>query len=114
MSGEPGEVELGYEVQDRIATLTLNRPDKLNAFTQAMIDRWVWALGEAQRDAAVNVLIVTGAGRAFCAGGDVGRMAEDRPTALEHKSRLWENIHRVPKALEAIDKPVIAMVNGLA
>jgi 2-(1,2-epoxy-1,2-dihydrophenyl)acetyl-CoA isomerase len=101
-------------VDGGIAILTLNRPDKLNAFTQAMIDRWVWALGEAQRDPAVNVIVVTGTGRAFCAGGDVGRMGEGRPTPLEHKARLWENIHRVPKTLETVDKPVIAMVNGLA
>ena len=106
--------ELRYAVDGGIATLTLNRPDKLNAFTQAMIDRWVWALGEAQRDPAVNVIVVTGTGRAFCAGGDVGRMGEGRPTPLEHKARLWENIHRVPKTLETVDKPVIAMVNGLA
>jgi 2-(1,2-epoxy-1,2-dihydrophenyl)acetyl-CoA isomerase len=106
--------ELLYAVDGGIATLTLNRPDKLNAFTQAMIDRWVWALGEAQRDPAVNVVVVTGTGRAFCAGGDVGRMGEGQPTPLEHKARLWENIHRVPKTLEAVDKPVIAMVNGLA
>jgi len=109
-----GDAELLYAVDGGIATLTLNRPDKLNAFTQAMIDRWVWALGEAQRDPAVRVLVVTGTGRAFCTGGDVGRMGEGRPTPLEHKSRLWENIHRVPKALETVDKPVIAMVNGLA
>jgi enoyl-CoA hydratase/carnithine racemase len=106
--------ELLYEVKDRIATLTLNRPDKLNAFTGPMIDRWAWALGEAQRDPEVNVVVVTGAGRAFCAGGDVARMGEGRPTPLDHKNQLWENIHRVPKALEAMDKPVIAMVNGVA
>jgi enoyl-CoA hydratase/carnithine racemase len=108
------EEELRYSVDGGIATLTLNRPDKLNAFTQAMIDRWVWSLGEAQRDPAVSVVVVTGSGRAFCAGGDVGRMGEGQPTPLEHKARLWENIHRVPKTLETVDKPVIAMVNGLA
>jgi 2-(1,2-epoxy-1,2-dihydrophenyl)acetyl-CoA isomerase len=106
--------ELLYEVKDRIATLTLNRPDKLNAFTRAMIERWAWALAEAQRDPQVNVVVVTGAGRAFCAGGDVGRMGEGTPTPLEHKNHLWENIHQIPKTLEAMDKPVIAMVNGLA
>jgi len=106
--------DLLYEVADRIATITLNRPDKLNAFTGPMIDAWAQALAEAQRDDAVHVLVVTGAGRAFCAGGDVGRMGEGTPTALEHKNQLWENIHRVPKALETMDKPVIAMVNGLA
>jgi 2-(1,2-epoxy-1,2-dihydrophenyl)acetyl-CoA isomerase len=106
--------ELLYEVKDRIATITLNRPDKLNAFTGPMIDAWAASLAEAQRDDGVNAVIVTGAGRAFCTGGDVGRMQDGRPTPLEHKNQLWENIHRVPRTLEAMDKPVIAMVNGLA
>jgi len=106
--------DLLYEVADRIATITLNRPDKLNAFTGPMIDRWAWALGEAQRDLEVNVVVVTGAGRAFCAGGDVGRMGEGEPTPLDHKNTLWEHIHRIPRMLEQMDKPVIAMVNGVA
>lgn len=106
--------ELLYEVADRIATITLNRPEKLNAFTGPMIDRWAWALGEAQRDPDVNVVVVTGAGRAFCAGGDVERMGEGAPTPLDHKQALWENIHRIPKLLDVMDKPVIAMVNGAA
>jgi enoyl-CoA hydratase/carnithine racemase len=108
------ESELIYEVKDRIATLTLNRPEKRNAFTGAMIERWAWALGEAQRDADVHVVVVTGAGQAFCAGGDVERMGEGAPTPLEHKQALWERIHRIPKTLEGMDKPVIAMVNGVA
>ncbi len=106
--------DLLYAVTDRIATITLNRPDKLNAFTGPMIDRWAWALGEAQRNPEVNVVVVTGAGRAFCAGGDVERMGEGEPTPLEHKSTLWEHIHRIPKLLDLMDKPVIAMVNGIA
>jgi enoyl-CoA hydratase/carnithine racemase len=57
---------------------------------------------------------VTGEGRAFCSGGDVGRMSDVRPHPLDGKNNLWEHIHRVPKTLEAMDKPVIAMVNGLA
>ncbi|MGH7309090.1 MAG: enoyl-CoA hydratase/isomerase family protein [Candidatus Rokuibacteriota bacterium] len=106
--------DLLYEVKDHIATITLNRPDKLNAFTGPMIEAWARSLGDAQADDAVNVVVVTGAGRAFCAGGDVGRMGQGAPTPLEHKNQLWENIHRVPRTLEAMDKPVIAMVNGLA
>jgi enoyl-CoA hydratase/carnithine racemase len=106
--------DLLYEVKDRIATITLNRPDKLNAFTGPMIDAWATSLAEAQRDDQVHVVVVTGSGRAFCAGGDVGRMGEGEPTPLEHKNSLWENIHRVPKTLETMDKPVIAMVNGVA
>lgn len=106
--------DLLYEVKDKIATITLNRPDKLNAFTADMIQAWTRSLAEAQVDDTVNVVVVTGAGRAFCAGGDVGRMGQGAPTPLEHKNQLWENIHRVPRTLEAMDKPVIAMVNGLA
>ncbi len=106
--------DLLYEVKDRVATITLNRPDKLNAFTGPMIDAWANALGDAQADEHVNVVVVTGAGRAFCAGGDVGRMKDGTPTPLDGKNGLWLNIHRVPKTLEIMDKPVIAMVNGLA
>jgi len=106
--------DLLYEVKDRVATITLNRPDKLNAFTGPMIDAWVGALGEAQGDDNVHVVVVTGSGRAFCAGGDVGRMGEGAPSPLDHKNQLWEKIHRVPKTLETMDKPVIAMVNGVA
>jgi len=106
--------DLLYEVKDTIATITLNRPDKLNAFTGPMIDAWAKALAEAQADPNVNVVVVTGAGRAFCAGGDVARMGDGEPTPLDHKNQLWEHIHRVPKTLETVDKPVIAMVNGLA
>src|SRR6186713_1428362 len=107
----PSADELIYEVKDKVATITLNRPDKMNAFTGPMIDAWASSLNEAQRDPAVNVVIVTGAGKAFCSGGDVGRMGDSRPSPLDHKNGLWEAIHRVPKALEAMDKPVIAMVN---
>ncbi len=108
--------DLLYDVSDKIATITLNRPDKLNAFTGPMIDAWAKALAEAQADDNVNVVVVTGTGRAFCSGGDVGRMRQDgaAPSALDGKNTLWEGVHRVPKTLEAMDKPVIAMVNGLA
>jgi 2-(1,2-epoxy-1,2-dihydrophenyl)acetyl-CoA isomerase len=100
-------------VKDRIATITLNRPDKMNAFTGPMIERWAASLQEAQRDPNVNVVIVTGAGKAFCSGGDVGRMGTGDPTPLDNKNGLWEHIHNVPRTLEAMDKPVIAMVNGV-
>jgi 2-(1,2-epoxy-1,2-dihydrophenyl)acetyl-CoA isomerase len=106
--------ELTYEVADRVATITLNRPDKLNAFTRPMLAAWADSLAEAQHNDAVNVVVITGAGRAFCAGGDVGRMGEAKPSALELKNELWEQVHRIPRTLQAMDKPVLAMVNGIA
>ena len=108
--------ELLYDVRpDGVGLITLNRPDKLNAFTREMIDLWVKALEDARVNDAVQVVVVTGAGRAFCSGGDVGGMNE-RPrdlTGLDHKQWL-EVIHRVPLTLETLDKPVIAALNGVA
>jgi enoyl-CoA hydratase/carnithine racemase len=104
-----------YDIRDDgVATITLNRPERLNAFTHEMIDLWVEALHDAQHNDTVHVVVVTGAGRAFCSGGDVGGMNE-RPamTGLDHK-RWLEHVHQVPLALEALDKPVIAALNGVA
>jgi enoyl-CoA hydratase/carnithine racemase len=108
--------ELLYEVRpDGVAVIILNRPERLNAFTRKMIDLWVDALEDVRGNDAVQVVVVTGAGRAFCSGGDVGGMNE-RPTdltGLDHK-RWLEVIHRVPLTLETLDKPVIAAMNGVA
>src|ERR1700730_17776926 len=72
-----------YDVADRIATITLNRPERMNAFTWEMTDAWADALIEAQHDDAVNVVIVTGAGKAFCSGGDIQGMWEPpEPSAV--------------------------------
>ena len=62
---------LRYEVQDGIATITLQRPDQLNAFTASMRDELIAAFDETDGDDAVRAVIVTGAGRAFCAGADL-------------------------------------------
>src|SRR5262245_66246151 len=77
--------DLLYEVKDKVATITLNRPDKLNAFTRDMIDAWTKSLSAAQTDDSVNVIVVTGAGRAFCSGGDVGRVLWRAVRALDGK-----------------------------
>lgn len=103
-----------YEVRDKVATITLNRPERLNAFNHEMIELWVDALHDARANDAVQAVVVTGAGRAFCAGGDVGNMASaGEATGLEHK-RWLEVIHQIPLALDALDKPVIAAMNGPA
>jgi enoyl-CoA hydratase/carnithine racemase len=104
-----------YDVADHIATITLNRPDRMNAFTWEMVDAWAEALTEAQRDDAVRVVVVTGAGKAFCSGGDIQGMGErSERTPLQRKTELAGHVHRVPLALESVDKPVIAAINGAA
>ena len=90
--------DITYAVSNNVALVTLNRPGKLNAFTREMLDGWAKSLTAAQADDSVHVIIVTGAGRAFCSGGDVGRMREGGPSALDGKNGLWEGVHRVPNA----------------
>ena len=100
---------------DGVATITLNRPNKLNAFTLAMIEEWESALRECQKDPETRVIVLTGAGKAFCSGGDVvGMMGRDGVVPLDKKNVLWEKIHRIALTLEDIDKPVIAALNGVA
>ena len=103
-----------YDVTEHVATLTLNRPAQRNAFTLPMVDSWADRLLEAQCDAEVRVIVVTGAGEGFCSGIDRSWLEDTTSTPLEHKLTLTEHIHRVPLALQAVDKPVIAAVNGAA
>lgn len=106
---------LRFEIEGGIATITLNRPERMNAFTWEMIDAWAGALAECRANDAVSVVLVTGAGKAFCSGGDIGEMQKrgDR-TPLERKAELESHVHKIPLALEALDKPVIAAINGAA
>ncbi len=67
--------QVRYEVDDPVATITLNRPDHLNAWTARMGHEVAAAIGEAERDPAVVGIILTGAGRGFCAGADLGMLA---------------------------------------
>src|SRR5437660_2336537 len=106
---------LRFEVADRIATITLDRPERMNAFTFEMIDAWAAALVECRRNDAVRVVIVTGAGDAFCSGGDIVEMKDrlKNPPA-QRKNELFNRIQRIPLALEDLDKPVLVAVNGTA
>src|SRR4051812_26321024 len=109
-----------YEVSDQIATITLNRPDALNAISQTMETEMHLAIDEADRDENVRVIVLTGAGRAFCAGYDLGAEPELRKLPPEvtvsaflkdwHNTSMdgvWKILH-----LFQIGTPIIAAING--
>jgi enoyl-CoA hydratase/carnithine racemase len=106
---------LRFTIDEGIARIVLDRPERMNAFTFEMIDAWVDALQRCRTDDAVKVVLVTGAGEAFCSGGDIVEMGERLDhTPEQRKSELFQRIERIPLALEDLDKPVIAAVNGAA
>jgi enoyl-CoA hydratase/carnithine racemase len=106
--------DLEYDVDDGIATITLNRPQRKNAFTLEMIDAWADALREAQSDPTVRVVIVTGAGDAFCAGVDLSVLGQIEDVALARKRMLTDHIYQVIAAVRDLDKPYLAAINGVA
>ena len=101
--------------KDGIATITLNRPEKYNAFTKDMIIRWGDILEDCESDPEVKVVVLTGAGKAFCAGGDIGAQ-KDRANndSLERKDFLFRHVHKIALTMERMDKPTIAAINGAA
>ena len=111
-----------YEKADGVATITLNRPDRMNAFTDTMIREWAQALEDARLDRDVRAVIVTGAGRGFCAGADLRggsgvpevARSEGPVPAASRRNWLRDGVHHVPRQVALLDKPYIAAVNGPA
>ncbi|MEK6677336.1 MAG: enoyl-CoA hydratase-related protein [Planctomycetota bacterium] len=99
-----------------VRTITLNRPDVLNAFNEAMISELSKAVRDAEKDAAVRCVVITGAGRAFCSGQDLAEVAHrykgDEP--IELGDRLRNGYNPIIAKLRTMEKPVIASVNGVA
>jgi 2-(1,2-epoxy-1,2-dihydrophenyl)acetyl-CoA isomerase len=104
--------------EPQIARITLNRPARLNAYTGRMCNDIVAALEDYVARDELRCLILTGAGRAFCSGGDVSGEDPDRPDyrtkQLGYGHEMRVGMHRVVLALHHIDKPVVAMINGAA
>jgi 2-(1,2-epoxy-1,2-dihydrophenyl)acetyl-CoA isomerase len=104
-------------VKDGVAVLTLNRPERLNAMSGPMLDGLLEALPRLAAAAEVGVVVLTGAGRGFCAGGDVKAMAEGREmdgVTLEDRAQGLRARMEVSRWLHEMPKPAIAMVRGAA
>ena len=106
------------QVAQGIATLTLNRPDKRNAFSDAMRSEFIHALESVTADKAIRALVLTGAGKGFCAGGDISGMQKRLSApAGEVGFNGWhrqQRVHYTQSLLHTCPKPVIAAVNGAA
>ncbi len=112
--------QIRYDKSDGVATITLNRPQRMNAFTPKMLDEWLAALQDAHLDAETRVIVLTGEGRGFCTGMDVQAQAEGRGLLPESRSlaearnSLRDTVQRIPRLVAQLDKPYIAAVNGAA
>ena len=111
--------EVLYAVKDRVATITLNRPDRLNAWTAVMAQQLHEAFDQAERDGNVRAIVLTGAGRGFCAGADMSRLANAAAGRTELLGRsdaptegLEANFAQACSYLLAVRKPIIAAING--
>lgn len=107
-----------YQVDGRVLTITLDRPDKLNAFNGTMREELIDAVGRADQDDDVRAIIVTGAGRAFCAGADLsagsGTFADARHAESASTTIRRDGGGQVSLALFDCKKPIIAAINGAA
>ena len=107
--------ELTYEVDARVARIVLDRPRKLNAVTQLLYEELRHALVRADTDPAVEVIVLTGAGRAFCAGGDLTEVNEMHQGGRDLDLALVGiNSSATFRQMESLEKPIVTLVNGLA
>lgn len=101
--------DITYESSDSIATITLNRADKLNAFRTQTVNDLIDALSEADEDRSVGVIVLTGTGKAFSVGGDI----EELRTLDRETGRIWnQRLMRLSSKMRETSKPIIASVNG--
>ncbi len=111
-------IHLLSEVKEEVLWISLNRPEAMNAFSDEMIEGLVKAVKKAETDPKIRLTVITGSGKAFCAGGDIKAMEEKTGMfagdSIELKERYQKGIQQIPLAIESVNKPIIAMVNGAA
>ena len=103
--------ELHRRTTNSVLWLKLNRPQALNSLTLSLVDALTTSIKNAQRDPDVRVIVLTGEGRAFCAGADLKDPARSRP---ESGAEFVQAIGALTELIEASGKPVIAAINGIA
>lgn len=101
-----------YMTADGVATLTLNRPDQMNALTTAMMDEMKAALRDAARDETVRAVVLTGAGRGFCSGADLVEVQGNSDVPVTEFLRA--GLNTLADQLRSLEKPVICALNGVA
>jgi len=103
-------------IENGVATMTLNRPDRMNALSPDLLNKSIETLARWEEDPNVAVVVVTGAGRAFCAGGDIGGMAQENaaPRPLEERIDWLRRAQQISWRLYNMPKITIASVNGFA
>ncbi len=99
-----------YEVESKVAYIKLNRPEKLNAFTQQVNKEITMAVKAASRDEAVRAIVITGEGRAFCSGEDLSGVTDE----MDHGEVLRKRYTPMLLEIDRCEKPIIAAVNGVA
>ena len=103
-----------YAIADGIGRITLNRPERMNAVTIDLARQLEEALSELSRDPAVTVIVIRGAGKNFCAGGDVAEVERLRSAGPEPLRTLFDAFRRACDAITGVDVPVVAAVEGVA
>ena len=107
-----------YGSRDGIAKITINRAERMNGYNETMVKEMCAAIDLARQDDDIRVLIITGTGRAFCAGGDISGSPDSasrfRGHPMGHMLEMREGFHQLVLSLHRFDKPVIAAINGAA
>lgn len=104
--------DLRVDIGDAIATLTLDRPDALNSLTVPLKEELLRAFRDVERDPAIRAVVLTGAGRAFCAGQDLRERLD--PGAAPLATEIRERYNPIIRAMRGLDKPIVGAINGIA